>query len=470
MTFSSFPFLLVFLPAVLAGYWLALRHGPPRSAQLWLIVASLAFYGYSHPANLGWLGLSLLINASAGAGMARTNRPASRKRWLVSGLTANILLLGLLKYAQFAQATIHTLTGMTLPVPDWGLPLGISFFTITQVMYLMDCYERLVPGYAPLDHASLVVFFPVLTMGPLVRARQLLPQFGRNLPVGAEPFAKGNLLFAIGLIKKVLLAEAMAEVVDPGFHRPPILPVVDAWVSTIAYALRIYFDFSGYSDMAVGIGLMLGLNLPLNFQSPFKAASIIDYWQRWHISLTQFITTYLYTPILRRFGKATLRTSAIATLAAMGIAGLWHGASWNFVLFGLIHGAGLAVNQYWRKQVKRKLPHRVCRLLTLGLVLFAFVFFQAPTLAAALRMVRSLVPGGHPWASMDLLGHGIAGRINLLWFLLCLALVLRAPNSNDWAERLRPNLASAMAISGMFLLGLLYLNSSTIREFIYLAF
>ncbi len=470
MLFNSFPFLLVFMPVVLACHWMVKRHFQQRSAQMFLLVASLAFYSWSRPSSLLYLGVSILFNFGVAEAISKAAQPRRRRQILILGLTGNVLFLGVLKYAKFAQETLLNVTGILLPVPEFALPLGVSFFTIQQIMYLVDCYEDLVPSHGLLDHASFVAFFPYMSMGPLVRTRQMLPQLRAGGALNAELFAKGSLLFAMGLCKKVLVAEPLASLADSGFALPGSLSCAEAWIASLAYTFQIYFDFSGYTDMAVGIGLMLGIQLPPNFRSPYKAVSIIDFWQRWHISLSQFITTYLYTPIIRSFRKATLLTAAIATLAAMAIAGLWHGPSWNFVLFGVIHGVALVVNQYWRKKVRVKLPSVIAWFLTMGVVIFAFVFFRAATLPDAFKMLQALVPGTH-LLDYAILGSGSMGLIGTpIVFLAGILAATIGPNSNEWAEKLHPTPQAAAAVAALLLVGVLYLNSSTAREFIYFAF
>lgn len=470
MLFNSFPFLLVFMPTVLACYWIVKRYSQPRSAQILLLVVSLAFYSWSRPSSLLFLGVSILFNFGVAEAISKASQPRRRRQILILGLTGNVLFLGVLKYAKFAQETLLTFTGITLPVPELTLPLGVSFFTIQQIMYLVDCYEDLVPSHPLLDHASFVAFFPYLSMGPLVKTRQMLPQLRAGGALNAELFAKGSLLFAMGLCKKVLVAEPLASLADSGFSLPGTLSCADAWIASLAYTFQIYFDFSGYTDMAMGIGLMLGIQLPANFRSPYKALSIIDFWQRWHITLSQFITTYLYTPIIRSFRKATLLTASIATLAAMAIAGLWHGPSWNFVLFGVIHGVALVVNQYWRKKVRVQLPSGIAWLLTMGVVIFAFIFFRAATLPDAVIMLHALVPGTHLFGHA-ILGSGSMGFIGTsIVFLAGILAATIGPNSNEWAARLRPSPQAAAAVAAILLVGVLYLNSSTAREFIYFAF
>jgi D-alanyl-lipoteichoic acid acyltransferase DltB (MBOAT superfamily) len=470
MLFNSFVFLLAFLPLVLAAQWLLQRAFPARAAQLFLLVASMVFYGWNRPADLPCLALSILFNFA----MARLIRAApagpGRRRRLVLGLAGNLLLLGILKYARFAQGILLGLTGLHLPVPDLGLPLGVSFFTIQQVMYLVDCYESLADPHDLLDHLSFVAFFPYLSLGPLVRSRQVIGQLRQGGSPDPERFSRGLLLFAFGLCKKAMIAEALVTVADSGFASPAGLSWLETWVASLAFTLQIYFDFSGYTDMAVGAGLMLGITIPTNFNTPYRASSISDFWQRWHITLSQFITTYLYTPMLRWFRRATLAKAAMATLAAMAIAGLWHGPSWNYILFGVLHGAALVVNQVWRKKVKLRLPFLLSWALTMAFVVVSFIFFRTASLADAFAMVGHLLPGADPFGFSHLQFNRLGSSVSMVMLVLAFPLAVWGPNSNEWAARLRPSFWPAAATAALLLLGFFYLNSTMARDFVYFHF
>ena len=226
-------------------------------------------------------------------------------------------------------------------------------------MYLVDCYEGLSPALILFDHATFVSFFPYVISGPIAKSKRMVHQFDNFGGVPDERstlIARGLYQFSIGLFKKVILADAFASIANLGFGTGSRLSAAEAWIFSVCYTMQIYFDFSGYSDMAIGSAMMLSVEVPRNFDAPLRSKSIIEFWQRWHISLTNFITTYLYTPILKKFERATLTASAISTLIAMTIAGLWHGPSWTFVAYGAIHGCGLAINQFWRKKKMPKIP------------------------------------------------------------------------------------------------------------------
>jgi alginate O-acetyltransferase complex protein AlgI len=394
MLFNSFSYILLFLPIVAVGYAALQKYVGQRWAQGLLLAASLYFYWWARHTYLPLLLVSIVFNWQ----IARTmdaQQGLRRKLLLQVGLVANIALLCSFKYFNFLFAAIGTAGGHKLALPDWTFPLGISFYTLTQIMYLVDTYQGLNGANSLFDHATAVSLFPYISSGPLVRARSIVKQLHKY--TCDEPrlhlACRGFYLFALGLAKKVIFAESFARVADAGFAGPRGYTMAEAWAFSLAYTLQIYFDFSGYSDMAVGSAWMLGIDIPQNFNAPLRAKSISEFWQRWHISLSNFITNYLYTPILRSMGKATLESSAIAILIAMAIAGLWHGPAWTFVVFGLMHGAGLAVNQWWKKN-KKKMPDSLAWLLTLVFVNAAFVFFRSPNIDFAENMLTAMLPHG----------------------------------------------------------------------------
>jgi D-alanyl-lipoteichoic acid acyltransferase DltB (MBOAT superfamily) len=278
-----------------------------------------------------------------------------------------------------------------LPLLHIVLPLGISFFTITQIAFLVDAYEGLVEERNLLNYALFVTFFPHLLAGPILHHIDMMPQFERmrNKVINWKNLYLGLALFFIGLFKKVVIADQFSTWATAGFDTASSLNFVAAWLTSLSYTLQLYFDFSGYSDMAVGIGWMFNIRLPINFNSPYKATGLIDFWKRWHITLTNFITTYLFTPILRSFGRITFTGSLIAILLSMLIAGFWHGAGWNFIMWGGMHGGGLVVNHIWRKR-KLRMPRFLAWFITFNFVNLSFVFFRAKSWESATKVMEGM--------------------------------------------------------------------------------
>jgi D-alanyl-lipoteichoic acid acyltransferase DltB (MBOAT superfamily) len=403
-----------------------------------------------------------------------------RKRLLQLGLTFNIGLLCLFKYLNFLLGSIPYFAHNHLHAPNLGFPLGISFFTLTQIMYLVDCYEELIPYSSFFDHLTFVSFFPYVISGPISRAKRVLHQMpALNGPTGpsADTLAGAFYLFSIGLVKKVILADAFSKAADYGFGNISHLSMIEAWAFATAYALQIYFDFSGYSDMAIASALCFGIQIPRNFDAPLRAKSIIEYWQRWHITLTSFITTYIYTPLVRSFGRVTLFTSGIATLLAMTIAGLWHGANWTFVVFGAIHGLGLAVNQYWRKKKMPAIPKPASWLLTLMLFDTAFVFFRSPDLQTAFLYLTRCCDWHHVYGLGNLQkmnGTGPDTIVMVAVFSLAqiagIGAAFFGKSSDQLAIEFKPTLFTYAMTSCCMLCALVYLCANPVKPFVYFAF
>ena len=459
MLFNSFPYLFLFLPVVTLVY-AALGAGiSRRMATYWLILASLVFYGWYGLDNLPILLASVLGNYLFGRALDRARcrgqqaTNATGKRILFCAIGANVLLLGYFKY--FGH-----------------LPLGISFFTLTQIMYLVDVYEGLIGSNTLREHALFATFFPTVTMGPLLRARPMLAQFRteRWQAVSSDQVARALVLLAIGLAKKIVLADSFGRLADAGYASPGSLSMLEAWGSSLSYSLELYYDFSGYSDVAMASAMLLGISIPANFNSPYQSRSIIEFWQRWHMTLSNFITTYLYTPIIRSFAKPTFAAAMFATFVAMLVVGIWHGSTWNFAVFGALHGAALVVAQTW-KRLKRRLPTLIAWALTMAFVNLAFVFFRAPTMSAAFAVLSSLgnytaLAGMETWKlhlrTPDIIEIALP-------ILVGVALVF-ARNSTTIAAEFRPSLRSLGWVTALTAVSLLFLNSNTAKEFIYIDF
>lgn len=387
----------------------------------------------------------------------------------------NLLFLGSFKYLDFLCSLAPVPAG-TLHLPHLAFVLGISFFTITQIMYLVDCYEEMVEPSSLFDHATFVAFFPCVISGPICRAQEIIGQFPklnqRQAP-DADKIARAIYLFSIGLFKKVLLADRFAVAANYGFGNIASLNMTEAFVCLVFYAFQIYCDFSGYSDMAIASALMLNIDVPVNFDSPFRTKSLSAYWQHWHMTLTNFITTYLYTPILRSFNRATLLTSAIATILAMTIAGLWHGANWTYVVFGMIHGIGLAINQYWRRKKLLSMPHFFSWLLTFVWVNVGFLFFRADTLSDALSYLSHMLNpiylrAGFNWA--EIFGTKYSEQMFTAVQFIAILVIFTAPSSTKLAKAFKPTWLTCAWTTCLMLVSFLYLNSHITKPFVYFGF
>lgn len=385
MLFGTPVFILGFLPVALAGAILAAWRRGRRASLCWVLAASLVFYGWWSPVFVLLLVGSILVNY----GLASKIRSGPAGRWwLIGGLAANLGVLGLFKYAAFLAALFTGGTNADRII----LPLGISFFTFQQVMFLVDTSRGVISAVPLLEYACFVAFFPHLVAGPLVRPSHIIPQLNEFAPHVAwrRRVAEGIEIFVLGLAKKLVLADGFGRLADPGFAaaaRLDPISMIEAWVALLAYALQIYFDFSGYSDMAIGLAGMFGISFPLNFNSPYKARNVSEFWQRWNITLSQFLRDYLYIPLGgNRRGEAR---RVINLMVTMLLGGLWHGAALRFVLWGGCHGVFLIVHG-WFKRLGFRMPSVMAYGLTLLCVVLAWVPFRAPSFAAAVEVYRGL--------------------------------------------------------------------------------
>ncbi len=454
MLFNSFAFIFGFLPPVLAGYWLLAGY---EIGRLWFLFgASLVFYGYSDWRYLPLLIASIAVNWAA----AELYFARRRRKVLVAAIAADLACLGVFKYLGFFEGIVADITGWQLPVLALALPLGISFFTFHHIIYLADLLRGPAPRYRLRDYALYIALFPQILAGPLVRHREIVPQFG--LAPGRagwdERLARGIALFVIGLAKKVVLADALSAVADPVFAQAATASVTvgAAWTGALAFPLQIYFDFSGYSDMAIGLALMFGFALPYNFAVPYRATSLQDFWRRWHMTLTRFLRDYLYIPL--GGNRQTLPRHVLAIAVTLVLGGLWHGAGWTFVIWGALHGMGLAAGVLWRRWMPA-LPALAGWVVLIAFLLVTWVFFRAPSLVAASRMLAAM--GG--WAPPAPLSS-----LRTIVFAGAVALIGRS--SQDFAERLRPGRLVALVGAAATVAVLMKLGDGPSYEFIYFHF
>ena len=355
MLFNSFEFIFIFLPVSFFVYFYLNHKRLTIASRAWLVFSSLFFYGWWNIAYLPLILVSILFNYTITNTMAEYDENKknyfSKRSLLKIALVFNIGFLGYFKYMDFFIENINMVFDSDIGLLYLALPLAISFFTLQQIAFVVDSYEGLVKEKSFLDYTVFVTFFPQLIAGPIVHHKEMMPQFAniRNKVKRYKNISLGLLIFSIGLFKKVVIADTFAIWASYGFDTATTLNVFEAWATSLSYAFQLYFDFSGYTDMAIGAALLFNIKIPINFNSPYKALSIIDFWQRWHISLSNFIGTYVYTPIIRSFNKLNFHKAMFATILTFIIVGLWHGASWMFVIFGTLHGIALTINHYWKR-------------------------------------------------------------------------------------------------------------------------
>ncbi|MEA2666682.1 MAG: alginate O-acetyltransferase complex protein AlgI [Candidatus Eremiobacteraeota bacterium] len=445
MLFNSYVFLFAFLPVVLAVFFALGHAGRRRAATVWLVLASLYFYAYWNLAYVPLLLGSLALNYGVGLGLSRLPdaRRRTRRLLLAGGIAANLGLLGAFKYTDLALSTANALSGSAFELRHIVLPLAISFFTFNQIAYLVDVHRRLAREYDAINYAFFVTFFPHLIAGPIVHHRDVIPQLD-TIPYRfrSADVSLGLTLFALGLFEKVALADPLAPVANAVFGAAPHAAVgaAWAWTGTTAYALQLYFDFAGYSTMAIGLARTVGIAFPANFNSPYRAASIVDFWRRWHMTLSRFLREYLYVPLGgNRHGPARRYAALFATML---LGGLWHGAAWTFVVWGGLHGLYLALNHAWEARGKhgplaRVQAHRLTRwagyALTMLAVLVGWVFFRAADLPTALGLCAQLAgaAGAAPPdpGAVPVLLQSAPGAALLLRLSLGIALATLFPNA-----------------------------------------
>lgn len=398
MLFNSYGFIFLFLPIVLLAFF-KLGKVNHSYAAAWLALASLFFYSYWNPAFVGLLLSSIIFNYSFGTWIARaggTHFQNRTKILLVLAIASNLALLSYYKYANFFVSNINPLFGSSWNVGNIILPLGISFFTFTQIAFLVDTYQGKVKEYNFIHYVLFVTYFPHLIAGPILHHKEMMPQFSKpvSYQLNWRNIAAGVTIFVFGLAKKVLIADHLNEFATPIFNvvsagAHPMM--FEAWIGALAYTLQLYFDFSGYSDMAIGISLMFNVRLPMNFNSPYKSTSIIEFWRRWHMTLSRFLRDYLYIPLGGNRSSKFRRYRNLMITMLLG--GLWHGAGWTFVIWGGLHGLYLVINNGWLSFKQRM--HWAGNTfgsgtLTFIAVVIGWVFFRAENFATAIDMLKGM--------------------------------------------------------------------------------
>jgi alginate O-acetyltransferase complex protein AlgI len=515
MLFNSYFFLLCFLPVVLIGFYLLSAHASRDLALAWLVFSSLFFYSWWRPPYLILIVSSIVVNYLAGKKIATAT--AHRKAWLFIGLVLNLGGLVYFKYANFFVDSFNGVAGTHVFVAPIFLPLAISFFTLQQIAFLVDTYHGKTQEYRFLHYCLFVSFFPQLIAGPIVHHKEMMPQFMQNTfrNKKAVNLAVGITIVIIGLFKKVVLADSLALIASPIFAavgKGVTLSFFEAWGGLLGYTFQLYFDFSGYSDMAIGLARMFGIQLPLNFFSPYKARNIAEVWHRWHMTLSRFLRDYLYIPLGgNRKGSARRYLNLMITFA---LGGFWHGAGWKFLCWGLMHGAYLVVYHFWAQYIKplfgtrhagNPLGHAAGVITTFFFFILALVFVRADTYEGAIEVLKAMFGANgvalHPdsqfWIgilgglgiTVDIVGSAIrfVNEDTVWWFIISALLIWGTPNtaqimgawepafdSGPWLKnfgnRLRwsPSVGWASGVILLLVVALMHMNN--VSEFLYFQF
>lgn len=485
MLFNSYEFIFFFLPITFFIYFYLNKKHWTEAGKAFLVFASLFFYSWWNIVYLPLILISMLVNYTLGRHLSAKKERSRQNRdklLLTIGVLFNLGLLGYYKYADFFLGNLNTLLHTQLELLHLALPLAISFYTFQQIAYLVDSYRSETKEYDFLNYAVFVTFFPQLIAGPIVHHAEMMPQFSRkrNKLVSYHHIAMGLFVFAIGLFKKVVIADTFAQWASLGFDQAEQLTMLDAWFTSLSYTFQLYFDFSGYTDMAIGAALLFNIKLPINFNSPYKALSIQDFWRRWHITLSRFLRDYLYIPLGgNRKGGGRTYLNLFATFL---LGGIWHGAGWTFVLWGALHGMGIVIHRMWQRAGFR-MHKALAWLLTFVFINITWVFFRAKDFDDALKVLHGMFVGplvlpsaltsrlaflktlgvetGH-WSTLFYREPTI-----IAWLLAGFGIVLLFKNSTQLQERFKPNLSHLVA-TVLLLLSLFMLSRKS--EFIYFNF
>ncbi len=480
MLFNSFEFIFIFLPITWFIYFYLNGLKLTEISKAFLVFASLFFYSWWNVKYLPLILISMLFNYSIG----KTLSVKRSKAILTIGIIANLALLGYFKYADFFIENLKIITKSNIHLLHLALPLAISFFTFQQISYLVDSYRHETKEYDFLNYALFVTFFPQLIAGPIVHHKEMMPQFAktRNKVKSYNNVAKGLFIFSMGLFKKVVIADTFAIWATNGFDVSKTLNFAEAWITSLSYTLQLYFDFSGYTDMAIGAALLFNIKLPINFDSPYKATSIQDFWRRWHITLSRFLKDYIYIP-LGGNRKGNFRTYSNLMITFL-LGGLWHGAGWTFVFWGFLHGVALVIHRVW-KRLGFSMNKILAWFITFNFINIAWVFFRAKSWDDAIKVLSGMfslnnimLPGSLESKLSSLKHYGVTFGYWLnnidgttkttIWVFLGLFVIVYFKNSNEYSNSFVLNKKTALIAALMFAFSILSLGK--VSEFLYFNF
>ena len=488
MIFSTYGYLLVFLPVVFFLIYNRFSQFIGESFQLLiLILVSAFFYAYWDVSLFPLLVGSILFNYFSAVLMDRFI--AARKAFFVLGIAGNLLFLGYFKYFNFFAENYNSISDVEYFSADVALPLAISFYTLQQIAFLVDYYQKFISEELSLKkYFGFIMFFPQLIAGPIVHYKYLTSQFTNNIyRIDYRNISLGLLLISIGLFKKVVLGDNLAPFVNFGYQSVDDLTLVTSWILAIAFYLQIYFDFSGYADLAIGSALLLNIKLPLNFNSPYKSKSLIEFWSRWHITLSEFLNHYLYVPLLRSWKAITFTRAMITTLFVMLVSGVWHGAGWGFIIWGALHGIGLIVNHVWSK-TNFRLPKGLPWVLTNIFVIVALVLFRAADIKSSFtilgnmfgfngialpvyfkRFAPEFLDGLVVWKGNFFMDVGLSFT-TIFMIIIGFVIALGFKNSTEMSDSFEPNYKWLFFIVVILFTSVVSMGAAPTLEFIYYEF
>jgi alginate O-acetyltransferase complex protein AlgI len=474
MLFNSYEFIFLFLPLTFFIYFYLNHKRLTQASKAFLLFSSLLFYSWWNLLYLPIIITSMLFNYVIGNALIQTidtnkNR-FSKKSILTFGISTNIALLGYFKYSNFFIQNLNSISNQNFELLDLSLPLAISFFTFQQIAYLVDSYRQETKEYDFLNYAVFVTFFPQLIAGPIVHHSEMMPQFAKlkNRVVNYKNITLGLFIFSIGLFKKVVIADTFSIWATKGFDNDIALNFLESWATSLSYTFQLYFDFSGYTDMAIGLALLFNIRLPINFNSPYKASSIQDFWRRWHITLSRFLRDYVYIP-LGGSRKGSLHTS-VNLMATFLLGGIWHGAGWTFIFWGFLHGAALIVHRVWSLfNIKIWMP--LSWFITFNFINATWVFFRAKEFDDAIRILKGMFSINEiKILSLTQLSltHIDDGLKVFKWLLAAFIVTIFLKNSSELLQKFSPNLLTLLFSGALFLTSVLSFNK--ISQFLYFNF
>ena len=485
MLFNSYEFIFAFLPFTFLIYFLLLQKRLVFGAKSFLVFASLFFYSWWNIAYLPLILSSMLVNYAIGNSLNKEVVKVSKKSLLIVGIVFNLSLLGYFKYSDFFIENFNFAFDSNVDLLHLALPLAISFFTFQQIAYLVDSYRQETKEYDFLNYALFVTFFPQLIAGPIVHHKEMMPQFASkwNLVKNYHNIALGIFIFSIGLFKKVVIADTFAKWANIGFDMSASLNLIEAWATSLSYTFQLYFDFSGYTDMAIGGALLFNIKLPINFNSPYKATSIQDFWRRWHITLSRFLRDYIYIPLGgNRKGNFKTYNNLMITFI---LGGLWHGAAWTFVFWGVLHGLALSVHRLWQS-LGLRLWTWLAWFITFNFVNITWVFFRAKEWEDAIKVLKGMfglsgivLPEFLLSKLSFLLSYGIefngnylksiyGSKDTIVFIFLAFVVTLLFKNSMELRSKFQTNLYYGASI--IFMLVMSWLHLSSVSTFLYFNF
>jgi D-alanyl-lipoteichoic acid acyltransferase DltB (MBOAT superfamily) len=466
MLFNSYIYIFLFLPFTFFVYFALNRAKLLVASKIFLVLASLFFYSWWSVKYLPIMLFSIFFNYYIGQLLSKKRE---NKSILIFGIVANVSLLGYFKYADFLIDTTNMALNTNIELLHLTLPLAISFFTFQQIAYLVDSYKGETKEYSFLNYANFVTFFPQLIAGPIVHHKEMMPQFENisNKLKRYNNISKAIFIFSIGLFKKVIIADTFAIWANAGFNSAGALNMLEAWVTSLSYTFELYFDFSGYTDMAIGSALLFNIKLPINFNSPYKATSIQDFWRRWHITLSRFLRDYIYIPLGgNKRGEIKTYSNLFITFL---IGGIWHGAGWNFIFWGFLHGVATVIHRFWSK-LNFKLNTIVAWFITFNFINITWVFFRAKDWSSAIKILKAMFFGEFkiPQNLNSYLHHISSNSYAIYAVIVAFVVVLFFKNSNEIAKKFKPNILTLIFSAVIFLVSIASLTKFS--EFLYFNF